>query len=84
MFIAKLIYVDDIHVTGNNLPTIIALKNHLVTEFKIKDVVNLKYFLGIDLAWSPTRIFFNQCKYILDILSNASQLVSHPTCFPME
>ncbi|XP_058104848.1 uncharacterized mitochondrial protein AtMg00810-like [Magnolia sinica] len=35
MFTAILIYVDDIFVTGNDLPTITALKNHLGTAFDI-------------------------------------------------
>lgn len=63
MFTAILIYVDDILVTRNDLPTIIALMNHLATIFKIKDLGNLKYFIGIEIAWSPTWIFFfNQHK----------------------
>ncbi|KAF5457856.1 hypothetical protein F2P56_021933 [Juglans regia] len=84
MFTAILIYVDDILVIGNNLPTITTLKNHLATAFKIKDLGNLKYFLGIEITRSLAGIFFNQRKYILDILSDASQLGSRPAYFPME
>lgn len=84
VFTAILIYVDDILVTGNNLSTITALKDHLATAFKIKDLGNLKYFLGIEIARSPAGFFFNQRKYIMDILSDAGQLGSRPAYFPME
>ena len=44
---ALLVYVDDIIVSGNDEKEKEALKNHLAKEFDIKDLVRLKYFLGI-------------------------------------
>lgn len=42
-----IIYVDDMVITGNNVEEISDLKRKLFLEFDIKDLGNLKYFLGI-------------------------------------
>lgn len=47
-----LVYVDDIIVTGNDSLGITNLKHLLHTNFQIKDLGHLKYFLGIELARS--------------------------------
>ena len=47
-----LVYVDDIIVTGNDEKEKEALKNCLAREFEIKDLGKLRYFLGIEVAWS--------------------------------
>lgn len=49
-FVAVLIYVDDIIVTRNDALKICQLKTHLDSEFRIKDLGKLKYFLGIEVA----------------------------------
>ncbi|GKC57621.1 ribonuclease H-like domain-containing protein [Tanacetum coccineum] len=43
------VYVDDIIITGNNLPEINKVKQFLKTKFMIKDLGKLKYFLGIEV-----------------------------------
>ena len=42
-------YVDDIIVTGNNPMFIKSLVTKLNTEFSLKDLGNLNYFLGIEV-----------------------------------
>ena len=44
------IYVDDIILTGNHTPTILALKNYLHTTFSIKDLGALSFFLGMEIC----------------------------------
>ncbi|RVW99200.1 Retrovirus-related Pol polyprotein from transposon RE1 [Vitis vinifera] len=51
-FIAVLIYVDDMIITGNDENVIAALKESLHTKFRIKDLGQLRYFLGIEVARS--------------------------------
>ncbi|GJQ96618.1 retrovirus-related pol polyprotein from transposon RE1 [Tanacetum coccineum] len=47
-FLALLIYVDDILLTGNNIPLIQHFKKQLDLTFSIKDLGNLNYYLGIE------------------------------------
>ena len=50
VFIALLVYVDDIIVTGNNVDEINRFKDFWKTKFMIKDLGKLQYFLGIEVA----------------------------------
>jgi Reverse transcriptase (RNA-dependent DNA polymerase) len=56
-FIAILVYVDDLIITGNNLSYISHLKRYLNDLFHLKDLGNLKYFLGIEVARSSEGVF---------------------------
>ena len=49
---ALIVYVDDMVVTENNLSEITTLQRQLATGFELKDLGNLKYFLGIEVARS--------------------------------
>lgn len=44
---ALLIYVDDIVITSNDVGAIDSLKSFLLDHFRIKELGDLKYFLGI-------------------------------------
>ena len=48
-FIALLVYVDDILLASNDPQSIKLLKESLHAEFKLKDLGNLKYFLGLEV-----------------------------------
>jgi len=45
--IALIIYVDDMVVTRNDEEGISELQRYLASEFEMKDLGGLKYFLGI-------------------------------------
>jgi hypothetical protein len=47
---AFIIYVDDMVVTGNDPEERKALQNYLSKEFEMKDLGDLKYFLGIKVS----------------------------------
>jgi hypothetical protein len=43
-------YVDDIIITGDDQEEMKRLKECLSNEFEVKDLGNLKYFLGIEVT----------------------------------
>ncbi|GJY78750.1 ribonuclease H-like domain-containing protein, partial [Tanacetum coccineum] len=49
MVLMLLVYVDDIVITGNDNSEIGKFKEMLKSKFQIKDLGNLKYFLGIEV-----------------------------------
>jgi len=67
-FTALLIYIDDILLTGNDLREMNHLKACLLKCFRIKDLGDLRYFLGIEFSRSKEGIYMTQRKYALDIL----------------
>ena len=83
-FIFILVYVDDIIIVGNDSSAIINFKCFLQDRFHIKDIGQIKYFLGIEVARSRQGICISQRKYTLDILSDAGLLAARPMDFPME
>ena len=48
--IILLIYVDDILIASNDVDDVNAFKKFLDNNFKVKDLVPLKYFLGLEVA----------------------------------
>ena len=55
-FTTLLIYVDDILITGNDEKAISSLKQFLHTRFRIKDLGDLKFFMGIEVSRSKKGI----------------------------
>ena len=49
-FLALLMYVDDIVIVDNDYRTIEKLKTFLDSQFKLKDLGQFKYFLGLEVA----------------------------------
>lgn len=66
-----LVYVDDIILTGHNIIAIDEVKKYLNFKLKIKDLGHMRYFLGMEVSRSNKGIVLNQCKYALEILSEA-------------
>ncbi|CAL2227819.1 unnamed protein product [Prunus armeniaca] len=55
-----------------------------LTEFEMKDLGDLKYFLGIEVARSTTGIFLSQRKYVLYLLIETRMLGCKPADTPIE
>lgn len=56
----------------------------LSSEFEMKDLGKLKYFLGIEVAKGRDCIMLCQKKYMLDLLAETGMLDSRPTDTPIE
>ena len=63
-----LVYVDDIIITGDDESAIGELALYLGSEFAIKHLGPLRYFLGIEVAYSSNGLFICQQKYTIDLL----------------
>lgn len=77
------IYVDDMIITGDDVKETDSLRENLFSEFSMKDLGPLKYFLGIEVLRSKRGIFISQRKYILDILTEVGMLECKPASTPM-
>ncbi|GKB97156.1 ribonuclease H-like domain-containing protein [Tanacetum coccineum] len=78
VFLALLVYVDDIIITGNNVAKIKKFKVFLKSKFTIKDLRKLKYFLRIEVVDTEKGICLNQRKYVLNLLSEYGMLACKP------
>jgi hypothetical protein len=73
-----LLYVDDMIITGDDPQYIAFVKARLSDQFLISDFSPLRYFLGIEISFTPEGFFLSQEKYIQDLLDRAS-LTDHRT-----
>ena len=82
--VALLVYVDDIIITGSDKEGIKATKEFLKSMFEIKDLGEMKYFLGIEICRSKEGLFMSQRKYTLDLLKDAGAYGGKTARMPME
>lgn len=82
-FTALIVYVDDIVLTGNSAAEINTIKDVLHSNFRIKDLGTLKYFLGLEVVYSEQGISLCQRKYCLDLLQDSGLLGCKPVSTPM-
>ncbi|GJU84366.1 ribonuclease H-like domain-containing protein [Tanacetum coccineum] len=83
VFLALLVYVDDIIITGNSVSEIEKFKVYLKSKFMIKDLGKLIYFLGIEVVDTEKGICLNQRKYVFDLLSEYGMLACKPAKTPL-
>ena len=83
-FTILIVYVDDIVLTGNNGEEISQLKKLLSSEFEVKDLGNMRYFLGMEVARSKEGIVISQRKYVIDLLNETGMMGCKPADTPMD
>jgi hypothetical protein len=69
-----IVYVDVIVIIGDNEKEIEHLKRKLAQEFEVKDLGQLRYFLGIEVSRSSKDIYLSQRKYVLDLLKEIGSI----------
>lgn len=67
-----LVYVDDMLITGSSLKLVEEIKKALYNAFKMKDLGELKYFLGTEFTRSKAGILMHQRKYTLELIAEVS------------
>ena len=75
--------MDDIVLTGNNLAEINQITTLLHQHLCIKNLGDLTYFLGLEIARNNTGIHLSQRKYTLDLLTETGMLACAPSLTPM-
>ena len=66
-----LLYVDDIILTGNDEHLIKEVKKALLSEFDMKDLGDLHFFLGLEIKYTSEGIMLSQQKYARDLIHKA-------------
>ncbi|KAL5551327.1 hypothetical protein UlMin_001503 [Ulmus minor] len=79
-----LVYVDDLIITGDDEVEILRTKENLSVCFQMKELGQLKHFLGLEVDRTQERIFLCQQKYAKDLLKRFGMLECKPISTPME
>ncbi|KAK2454457.1 putative mitochondrial protein [Trifolium repens] len=83
-FTVLLVYVDDIILAGDSMAEFDRIKAVLDVAFKIKNLGQLKYLLGLEVSHSKQGIAVSQRKYCLDMLKDSGFLGSKPASTPLD
>ena len=83
VFLALIVYVDDVLVTVTNEDDIVVVKQFLYSQFTVKDLGYAKYFLSLEIARSTTGTYIHQRKCVMDILKDTSLLGIKPATTPL-
>ncbi|WP_286497683.1 reverse transcriptase domain-containing protein, partial [Escherichia coli] len=78
------IYVDDLIVGGDHESEIEHVKTLLKEEFDMKDLGELRYFLGIEIVRTEEGIWLSQRQYALDMLSKYGMADCKPISMPLD
>ncbi|KAL4355240.1 hypothetical protein GQ457_06G015480 [Hibiscus cannabinus] len=81
--VALLVYVDDIILAGKDLKLLAEVQTFLQSNFKLKELGNLKSFLGFEIARNKTGISLSQRQYALQLLEDTGSLAKKPTELPV-
>ncbi|KAI3688864.1 hypothetical protein L2E82_46759 [Cichorium intybus] len=82
--VVLLVYVDDIILTGNCISEINKVKGFLKSQFLIKDLGKLKFFLGIEVIDIENGVCLTQRKYCLELLHEFGMLACKPVKTPLD
>ncbi|XP_022151604.1 uncharacterized protein LOC111019517 [Momordica charantia] len=78
-----LLYVDDITLTETHASYIDCLISQLKLRFDMTDLGPLRFFLGLEIAYSSHGISVHQSKYTKDVLTRFGMLSAKPCSTPI-
>lgn len=79
-----ILYVDDIIVISNDIGETESIKSKLASDFEMKDLGNLLYFLKMEIARKKKGIPVSQRKYLLDLLKDTGMMGCKPIDTPRD
>jgi hypothetical protein len=78
-----LVYVDDIIVTSSSPAAVKALLDDLRSDFALKDLGDLHYFLGVQVTRTKNGLTLSQEKYASEILQKVGAVKCEPVQTPL-
>ncbi|XP_019224176.1 PREDICTED: uncharacterized protein LOC109205870 [Nicotiana attenuata] len=78
------VYVDDVLLTGTDEEEIAHLKDFLHEKFKIKDLGELHFFLGLEVMYKDDGVIISQRKFVLDMLKEYNCLDCKSCSSPLD
>ncbi|KAJ9565416.1 hypothetical protein OSB04_001382 [Centaurea solstitialis] len=79
-----LVYVDDLIITGDDEREIHQTRANLSVRFQMKELGELKHFLGLEVDRTKEGLFLCQQKYTRDILQKFGMMECKPASTPIE
>jgi hypothetical protein len=76
--------VDDLIITGDDDGEIQRTRENLSVRFQMKELGELKHFLGLEVERCKEGLFLCQQKYARDLLKRCGMLECKPISTPME
>jgi histone deacetylase 1/2 len=76
--------MDDIVLTGSSPKLLADIVAHLRAEFAVKDMGELRFFLGINVKRTPEGFFLSQERYADDVLESAGMTQCKPVSTPID
>eukprot|EP00253_Pinus_taeda_P019211 PITA_19211 len=80
--VAKVLYVDDLLITGSSTSVITNIKTALHKRFSMTDMGLLNFFLGLEIHQRDSGITIFQPKYVRDLLARFDMSDCKPTATP--
>ena len=78
VLIVILIYVDDIIITSNSSTAIHHVLQDLHSDFDVKELGDLSYFLGVEVLRSTDGMYLTQRKYVAKLLNRTHMAEAKP------
>lgn len=79
-----LLYVDDFLIASKSLDKIKELKGKFMSEFKMRDLKDVKYFLGIKVERIGQTMYLSQTSYLEKLLTKFKMEHCKPVQTPLE
>lgn len=83
-YIYLLLYVDDVFIISGDMEKIINIKKELGVKFNMKDMGEIKLFLGMRKSRDCNKLTFDQSSYIKNVLSKFKMVDCKPVDTKLE